>query len=116
MHMTPTDLEARSRVREALYAWLSRARATGLPDVEITHLLIEFVSTEIIQEWQRQDQEHPMSDRPTTKPTPTPPAKPAPKPQPPERDRPERPAHPITDPDDAPRPIPHDDAPTQADI
>ena len=39
-----------------------------------------------------------MSDRPTTKPTPTPPAKPAPKPQPPERDRPARPTHPIVDP------------------
>lgn len=56
-----------------------------------------------------------MSDRPSTKPTPTPPAKPAPKPTPPERDRPERPTHPIAEPD-VPRPIPHDDAPTQADI
>ena len=51
-----------------------------------------------------------MSDRPSTKPTP--PAKPAPKPTPPERDRPERPTHPIAEPD----PIPHDDAPTQADL
>ena len=48
-----------------------------------------------------------MSDRPTTKPTP--PAKPAPKPQPPERDRPERPTHPIVDPD-RPTPTPHDGA------
>ncbi len=54
-----------------------------------------------------------MSDRPTTKPTP--PAKPAPNPQPPERDRPERPTHPIAEPD-RPRPIPHDDAPTQVEI
>ena len=59
-------------------------------------------------------QELSMSDRPITKPTPPPPAKPAPKPQPPERDRPERPTHPIVDPE--PHPIPHDDAPTEVEI
>jgi hypothetical protein len=112
------DASSRDAVRDALYQYADNLRAIGITEPQVTTLVIETAALKIVNSWKsvmtftlaELTREHPMPNDP--KPKPTPPAKPAPKPTPPERDRPERPTHPIAEPD----PIPHDDAPTQADI
>ena len=40
-------------IRKALYRYVAKLRAGGFPESTVTDLLVEFISVEILAEWER---------------------------------------------------------------
>ena len=61
--MHPIDTHIHDRVREVFYRYVANLRASGMPERAVTELLVEFITSELITSWQR---ENPILDDDTT--------------------------------------------------